>query len=99
MAIVGLPNYGSILLDKFKWGHGFYTLNSAFLEKYAKCDSAQALLECDKRFRSGEDNPVDDYMPNRDMPPSESSEDDDDDEEKNVDLHVENLSLKTASGQ
>ncbi|CAF5146969.1 unnamed protein product, partial [Rotaria socialis] len=74
LAIVGLQDYGSLLLDKFTWGHGFYTLNSSLLDAYAKCDSAQAILECDKRFRTGQDSFTDEYTPNRDMPPSESSE-------------------------
>ncbi|CAF3299916.1 unnamed protein product [Rotaria socialis] len=89
LAIVGLQDYGSLLLDKFTWGHGFYTLNSSLLDAYAKCDSAQAILECDKRFRTGQDSFTDEYTPNRDMPPSESSEDED--------LPIENLSLKATN--
>ncbi|CAF0990691.1 unnamed protein product [Rotaria sordida] len=85
LAIVGLQDFGSILLDKFKWGHAFYTLNGSLLDAYAKCDSAQAVIECDKRFRTGQDSFTNDYTPNRDMPPSESSEDED--------LHIENVSL------
>ncbi|CAF5022379.1 unnamed protein product, partial [Rotaria socialis] len=54
-----------------------------------KCDSAQAILECDKRFRTGQDSFTDEYTPNRDMPPSESSEDED--------LPIENLSLKATN--
>ncbi|CAF1547608.1 unnamed protein product [Adineta ricciae] len=91
LAIVGLRDYGTILLDKFKWGHAFYTLNASLLETYEKCDSAQAVIECDRRFRTGEESFGDSYQPNRDMPPSESSEEEVDEEN----LHVENLSLKT----
>jgi pre-rRNA-processing protein TSR3 len=91
LAIVGLQNYGSILLNKFKWGHGFYTLNASLLDAYAKCDSAQAIIECDTRYRTGQESFADSYTPNRDMPPSESSEE----EEEN--LNIENLSLKTTN--
>ena len=94
LAIVGLNDYGELLLDKFKWGHGFYTLNATLLDTYAKCDSPEAILECDKRFRSGEESFNDSYAPNRDMPPSESSEEEEEEEEEE-DLTVENLSLKT----
>lgn len=83
LSIVGLPDYGSILLNKFKWGHAFYTLNASLLDAYAKCDSAQAILDCDKRFRSGEDLELDEYTPNRDMPPSESESEEEEEEEKN----------------
>ncbi|CAF0714514.1 unnamed protein product [Adineta steineri] len=100
LAIVGLRDYGAILLDKFKWGHAFYTLNSSLLDTYEKCESAQAIIECDKRFRSGEESFIESYTPNRDMPPSESSEEDDDEggeEEEEKDLNIENLSLKTTN--
>ena len=76
---------GSILLNKFKWGHAFYTLNAPFLDAYTKCDSTEAMIECDTRFRTGQENFNNTYSPNHDMPPSESSDDED--------LHVENLSL------
>ncbi len=79
-------------MNKFKWGHGFYTLNSSLLDAYAKCNSAEAVIECETRFRSGQESFNDNYTPNRDMPPSESSEDDDNEEEN---LTIENLSLKS----
>jgi pre-rRNA-processing protein TSR3 len=91
LSIVGLQDFGAILLDKFKWGHAFYTLNGTLLDAYAKCDSAQAILECDNRFRTGQEGFNNDYTPNRDMPPSESSE------EEEEDLPIENLSLKTTN--
>ena len=98
LSIVGLQDFGAVLLDKFKWGHGFYTLNSSLLSAYAECASAQAVIECDTRFRRGEGMADDDDdRPNRDMPPSESSSDDDEEEQpnENTDLSVEKLSLKT----
>ena len=76
LSIVGLKEYGAILLNKFKWGHAFYSLNASLLEAYEKCETAQALIECDQRFRKGELDLSDEYRPNRDMPPSESSDDD-----------------------
>lgn len=90
LTIVGLQDYGSILLNKFKWGHAFFSLNANLLETYAKCDSAQAIIECDKRFRSGEDLLLDDYQPNRDLPPSESSSEED---EEDLPDAVQQLSL------
>jgi len=90
LSIVGLKDYGSVLLDKFKWGHAFYKLNASLLDSYAKCDSAEAVIECDKRFRSGEDllddDGDDEYRPNRDMPPSESSEEEEEEEEEETNL-------------
>ena len=99
LSIVGLQDFGAVLLDKFTWGHGFYSLNSSLLDAYAKCESAQAVIECDTRFRRGEGLPDDDdERPNRDMPPSESSSDDEE-ENENTDLHVEKLSIKAADEQ
>lgn len=98
LAIVGLRDCGSILLDKFKWGHAFFTLNSSLFDAYQKCDSAQAVIECDKRFRTGEEDFADDYRPNRDMPPSESSDDDNNEEDDDVvNLPVEKLSVQSKS--
>ena len=90
---------GSILLNKFKWGHAFYELNGTLLDAYAKCDSAQAVIERDQRFRTGQDSFNDTYTPNRDMPPSESSEEEEEEEEeeKKEDLTMENLSLKSTN--
>ena len=94
LSIVGLSDVGSILLNKFKWGHAFYTLNGSVLDAYAKCDSAQAVIECDQRFRTGQESFNESYTPNRDMPPSESSEEE---EEEKEDLTMENLSLKSTN--
>jgi len=47
------------------------------------------MIECDTRFRTGQESFNNDYKPNRDMPPSESSEEED--------LPVENLSLKSTN--
>ena len=35
----------SLLLDKFKWGHTFYTLNENLLNDYSKAESESDILE------------------------------------------------------
>jgi pre-rRNA-processing protein TSR3 len=42
--IVGLDTYADELLNKFKWGHSFYSVNKHLLKKYSKCrDSAEVV--------------------------------------------------------
>jgi hypothetical protein len=54
------------------------------------------VIECDTRFRTGQEGFADNYTPNRDMPPSDSSSEEEE-EDDNVDLDVKNLSLKTTN--
>jgi pre-rRNA-processing protein TSR3 len=43
--ITGLNEQGHALLNKFKWGHAFYTLNSQLFELYASCTDADDIVE------------------------------------------------------
>ncbi|KAJ3175883.1 ribosome biogenesis protein tsr3 [Geranomyces variabilis] len=38
--IVGLEEYGHILLSKFKWGHAFWDINESLFKRYQRCTSS-----------------------------------------------------------
>ena len=47
--IMGDFTLASLLLDKFKWGHTFYTLNENLLKDYCKAESESNIFEiCDE---------------------------------------------------
>ncbi len=47
--IMGDFTLASLLLDKFKWGHTFYTLNKNLLKDYCKAESESNILDiCDE---------------------------------------------------
>lgn len=43
--IAGLPDEAVYLMDKFKWGHAFISLNKDLLDLYASCADAKAVLK------------------------------------------------------
>ncbi|KAJ1835213.1 ribosome biogenesis protein tsr3, partial [Coemansia sp. RSA 2711] len=43
--IVGWPEIGDAIMANFKWGHAFRELNAALLDKYARCESADGVLQ------------------------------------------------------
>jgi len=48
--IVGLAELGDLLLSKFKWGHGFFSLNQGLFEAYAACTSAAEVVEAQAKY-------------------------------------------------
>ena len=43
--IMGDYTLSSLMLDKFKWGHTFYTLNESLLKDYSKAKSESNIVE------------------------------------------------------
>jgi len=41
--IVGFKEYGEILLERFKWGPNFFTLNRELLDRYSCCESEEEI--------------------------------------------------------
>ena len=48
--IVGLPDVGLALLQKFKWGPTFFRINIELLEAYAACEDGVAVIECQNEW-------------------------------------------------
>lgn len=48
--IVGFVNEARALMNKFKWGEGFFAINAELLKAYAACTDSQ--VRCDRRVRS-----------------------------------------------
>ena len=48
--ILGYFDIAMVLLDKFKWGHTFYTLNKNLLEDYSKAISESDIIEICKEY-------------------------------------------------
>ncbi|KAA1120486.1 ribosome bioproteinsis protein tsr3 [Puccinia graminis f. sp. tritici] len=43
LAIVGLQAQAELLLQKFGWGHAFWSLNQDLIQKYRACEDSQAI--------------------------------------------------------
>ena len=80
--IVGLEKYGTELLNKFKWGHSFYTVNYELLEIYRKCKDGAEVVAKQIEFLNNEklkrkeakegdffDINSNSFNPNRQLPP------------------------------
>jgi pre-rRNA-processing protein TSR3 len=48
--IMGMNDLGHRILEKFKWGPGFYTVNEELLKQYALCDSSAAIIEVQNQW-------------------------------------------------
>ncbi|KAI8819546.1 Tsr3 protein [Fimicolochytrium jonesii] len=48
--IVGLEEYGHILLSKFKWGSAFWNLNEALFKKYQQCTTSTDVVDCQNAY-------------------------------------------------
>ena len=81
--IAGYPDAAEALMNKFKWGHGFISLNRELLESYMKCTTSEEVIETQNRWLTLGGPDAGPSRGRRDMmPPSESeSESDDDDED------------------
>ena len=75
--IAGYRDAAESLMNKFKWGHGFISLNRELLESYATCATSEEVIETQNKWLTmGGPNsgPRREY----DLPPSESDESDED---------------------
>jgi len=75
--IAGYRDAAELLMNKFKWGHGFVSLNRELLESYAACATSEEVIETQNKWLTmGGPNsgPRREY----DLPPSESDESDED---------------------
>jgi len=71
--ISGYRDAAELLMNKFKWGHGFITLNRELLESYTLCTTGEEVLETQNRWlTNGGPTP-----PPRDFPGSGSDQDED----------------------
>jgi pre-rRNA-processing protein TSR3 len=50
LAIVGLWDEALEILGKFKWGHGFLTLNEQLLLEYSKCSDSKSVLRAQNQY-------------------------------------------------
>lgn len=79
LSVTGFEKPAAFLLQKFKWGPAFLTLNSDYLKKYRSCSSAKEVVDAQTLFMtSGSDQSANVHgVQNRcvDMPPSDSSDD------------------------
>jgi hypothetical protein len=62
------------LMNKFKWGHGFITLNRDVLESYVLCKTGEEVIETQNRWLT-EGGPKRPLRRPRDMPESGSDDD------------------------
>ncbi|KAJ3170790.1 ribosome biogenesis protein tsr3 [Geranomyces variabilis] len=48
--IVGLEEYGHILLSKFKWGHAFWDINESLFKRYQRCTSSTEVVAAQNTY-------------------------------------------------
>ncbi|ESO11015.1 hypothetical protein HELRODRAFT_185298 [Helobdella robusta] len=48
--IVGMKEFGEVLLSKFKWGGSFYTMNKELLDRYAACESSADVIKVQNEY-------------------------------------------------
>ena len=74
LCIVGLKAEAEIVMGKFKWGHGFLSLNEELLEAYSACDSGpDEVVRVQNEFLEREEREMRLRRERPDLPPSESS--------------------------
>jgi len=50
MFLTGLKELGTLLLGKFKWGPGFFSLNQEVLDQYAKCSNGEEVIKAQQQY-------------------------------------------------
>ena len=77
--IAGYVDAAELLMNKFKWGHGFISLNRELLESYARCATGEEVLETQARWlTNGGPAAGPGGRPPRDFPDDDDDDDDDD---------------------
>ncbi|XP_077979857.1 18S rRNA aminocarboxypropyltransferase-like [Glandiceps talaboti] len=110
--IAGYKEVGEFLLEKFKWGPGFFDINREALKLYASCRTGAEVIEAQQKWieqcqakpgyrstESGdEETGLDKFnrQPEYDMPPSESEESSEEEEEENQDSKIDCKDTKDA---
>ena len=83
--IAGYRDAAEALMNKFKWGHGFISLNRELLESYMTCTTSEEVIETQNKWLTL-GGPAGAPTRNRDMmPPSESESDSNDDDSDDSD--------------
>ncbi|CAD5124403.1 DgyrCDS12688 [Dimorphilus gyrociliatus] len=79
--IIGFKDSAEELLHKFKWGHGFLSLNEELLDLYAGCPNSEQVIKAQEKFLDDERKNA---ISNRDydLPPSYSSVEESEEEEE-----------------
>ena len=101
--ICGWKDQAEAVMSKFKWGHGFLSLNETYLEAYSQCEDAAQVIEAQNRLLSEGFNAP---RITRDLPDtyssSESEDGDGDEDEEGESLAnteslapMENLSIES----
>lgn len=44
LTIFGMRDAAAEILDQFKWGHSFFEMNDALLERYSRCNSSEEMI-------------------------------------------------------
>ena len=73
--ISGYRDAAELLMNKFKWGHGFITLNREVLESYVACETGAEVIETQNRWLT-EGGPKRGVSAPRDVPESSESDED-----------------------
>jgi len=77
--IAGYVDAAELLMNKFKWGHGFISLNRELLESYARCATGEEVLETQARWlTNGGPAAGPGVRPPRGFPDDDDDDDDDD---------------------
>ena len=77
--ITGFQTLAEQYLNKFKWGHGFLSLNKELLDKYASCSNSSQVVEVQHEYMKQ----LEAERSNRgeiDLPPTDSDESTDENE-------------------
>ncbi|PLW07741.1 hypothetical protein PCANC_12025 [Puccinia coronata f. sp. avenae] len=67
LAIVGLQAQAELLLQKFGWGHAFWSLNQDLIQKYRVCEDSQAMQAVQEQILQT----IDDEARERRRPPED----------------------------
>ena len=46
----GIGHYGERLMNCFKWGHAFYSVNDELLQKYEKCTTSTEVVAVQNKY-------------------------------------------------
>ncbi|WVZ55820.1 hypothetical protein U9M48_006430 [Paspalum notatum var. saurae] len=95
LIICGEEDTGRLLLDKFKWGHAFLSLNRDLLKAYSQCENGSEIINVQNSWLSSNSSvpklPANGAEESRQS--AEGSEDDSDDDLPPLEKNMNHLSL------